>query len=162
MCKKYVCVRLPNPVKREKKTTIYKSNGYKNPLVLLAHTHTPTTPPKSNSPIPDDRQMDDDVRYSYEMDDNRFDDFNNNSYPDSDLQQTQSTQQASQQSAPENNDSHLWGYLQPCSGGLTRIDFWKIHPCYTIGRNTEFNSVVFPGFKISQLHPSLLFLFFFF
>jgi hypothetical protein len=68
-----------------------------------------------------------------------------------DQQQTQSTQQASQQPPMESNDTHLWGYLQPCTGGLTRIDFWKIHPRYTIGRNTELNQVVFPGFKISEL-----------
>jgi serine/threonine/tyrosine protein kinase RAD53 len=64
-------------------------------------------------------------------------------------QQTQSTQQASQQ-ASTSVDSHLWGYLQPCSASLTRIDFWKIHPRYTIGRNTEQNQVVLPGFKVSE------------
>ncbi|KAJ3514639.1 hypothetical protein NLJ89_g2260 [Agrocybe chaxingu] len=66
-------------------------------------------------------------------------------------QQTQSTQQASQPPAP-NVDSHLWGYLQPCSSALTRIDFWKIHPRYTLGRNTEINQVVLPGFKVSNQH----------
>lgn len=62
--------------------------------------------------------------------------------------QTQSTQQASQ---PETVtvDSHLWGFLQPCSSSLSRIDFWKINPRYTIGRNTETNQVVLPGFKVS-------------
>ncbi|PFH44973.1 hypothetical protein AMATHDRAFT_164241 [Amanita thiersii Skay4041] len=67
------------------------------------------------------------------------------------LQQTQSTQQASQ---PVNSsiDSHLWGYLQPCNSTLTRIDFWKIHPRYTVGRNTQANQVVLPGFKISNQH----------
>jgi hypothetical protein len=64
-------------------------------------------------------------------------------------EQTQSTQQASQ---PINTalDEHLWGYLQPCSSALTRIDFWKIHPRYTIGRNIQENQVVLPGFKISE------------
>ncbi|KAK2463294.1 hypothetical protein APHAL10511_004949 [Amanita phalloides] len=66
-------------------------------------------------------------------------------------QQTQSTQQASQQTNPS-LDSHLWGYLQPCSPALTRIDFWKIHPLYTIGRNTQTNQVVLPGFKVSNNH----------
>ncbi|KAF8725174.1 hypothetical protein AX14_008301 [Amanita brunnescens Koide BX004] len=66
-------------------------------------------------------------------------------------QQTQSTQQASQQTNPS-LDSHLWGYLQPCSPALTRIDFWKIHPRYTIGRNTQTNQVVLPGFKVSNNH----------
>ncbi|GLB37085.1 putative forkhead associated domain containing protein [Lyophyllum shimeji] len=69
-------------------------------------------------------------------------------------QQTQSTQQASQQSNPT-VDSHLWGYLQPCSPALTRIDFWKIHPRYTIGRNTEQNQIVLPGFKVSNLHCTI-------
>ncbi|KAM6502304.1 CAMK/RAD53 protein kinase [Amanita muscaria] len=66
-------------------------------------------------------------------------------------QQTQSTQQASQQTNLS-VDSHLWGYLQPCSPTLTRIDFWKINPRYTIGRNTQTNQVVLPGFKISNNH----------
>jgi hypothetical protein len=67
---------------------------------------------------------------------------------DDSQEQTQSTQQASQ---PLNTalDEHLWGYLQPCSSALTRIDFWKIHPRYTIGRNIQENQVVLPGFKIS-------------
>ena len=68
---------------------------------------------------------------------------------ESQIQHTQSTQQASQQVNP-GLDDHLWGYLQPCSSTLTRIDFWKIHPRYTIGRNIESNQVVLPGFKISK------------
>jgi len=63
-------------------------------------------------------------------------------------QQTQSTQQASQSNPAI--DSHLWGYLQPCSATLTRIDFWKINPRYHLGRNTELNQVVLPGFKVSK------------
>ena len=68
---------------------------------------------------------------------------------DDSQEQTQSTQQASQ---PVNTDldGHLWGYLQPCSSALTRIDFWKIHPRYTIGRNIQENQVVLPGYKISE------------
>ncbi|KAF9461264.1 kinase-like domain-containing protein [Collybia nuda] len=69
-------------------------------------------------------------------------------------EQTQSTQQASQQPGTT-IDSHLWGYLQPCSASLTRIDFWKIHPRYTIGRNTEHNQVVLPGFKVSNSHCTI-------
>src|ERR1700722_7600837 len=64
-------------------------------------------------------------------------------------QQTQSTQTASQ---PINNtvlDGHLWGFLQPCSASLTRIDFWRLSPTYSVGRN-EGNDVVLPGFKISS------------
>jgi hypothetical protein len=64
-------------------------------------------------------------------------------------QQTQSTQQASQ-SQKASEDAHLWGYMQPCNASLTRIDFWKIHPKYTIGRNTELNQVILPGFKVSK------------
>ena len=64
-------------------------------------------------------------------------------------QPTQSTQQASQPPDPA-VDTHLWGYLQPCSVALTRIDFWRIHPKYTIGRNIDQNQVVLPGPKISE------------
>jgi hypothetical protein len=66
-------------------------------------------------------------------------------------QATQETQQASQQNPP-GIDSHLWGYLQPCSASLTRIDFWKIKPRYHLGRNIELNEVVLPGFKVSEYH----------
>lgn len=69
-------------------------------------------------------------------------------------QQTQSTQQASQPSTI-GLDAHLWGYLQPCSASLTRIDFWKINPRYTLGRNTEQNQVVLPGLKISKYNHHL-------
>jgi len=75
---------------------------------------------------------------------------------DSQTQQTtQSTQQASQLTAPGQLDAHLWGYLQPCSTKLTRIDFWKIQISYTIGRNDAngVNDVVLPGFKVSEYHP---------
>lgn len=68
---------------------------------------------------------------------------------ESEQTQTQSTQQASQAPDPV-VDSHLWGYLQPCSAALTRIDFWRMHPSYNIGRNTENNQVVLPGFKVSE------------
>ena len=63
--------------------------------------------------------------------------------------QTQSTQQASQPQVVS-RDSHLWGYLIPCSPGLRQIDFWKIHPRYAIGRNPDLNQVILPGFKVSK------------
>jgi ser/thr/tyr protein kinase RAD53 len=44
----------------------------------------------------------------------------------------------------------LWGFLQPCSAALARIDLWRINPTYTFGRNTEFNQVVLPGPHISE------------
>lgn len=71
-------------------------------------------------------------------------------------QQTQSTQQTQQVSQPAGPaDAHLFGYLQPCSATskLLRVDFWKMHPKYKIGRNTELNNVVFPGFKVSEYTP---------
>jgi serine/threonine/tyrosine protein kinase RAD53 len=46
-------------------------------------------------------------------------------------------------------DQHLWGYLQPCSNDLTRLDFWKIKPSYTIGRGAE-SSIILPGIKVSE------------
>ncbi|KAI0630061.1 kinase-like domain-containing protein [Trametes polyzona] len=67
-------------------------------------------------------------------------------------QQTQSTQEASQHDYVV--DSHLWGYLIPCSANLRRIDFHKIRPKYQIGRNTEQNKndIILPGLKISNFH----------
>ncbi|RDB16782.1 putative serine/threonine-protein kinase fhkC [Hypsizygus marmoreus] len=73
---------------------------------------------------------------------------------DDSQQQTQSTQQASQQSSAA-MDAHLWGYLQPCNSAVTRIDFWKISPRVTIGRNTEHNMVVLPGPKVSNFHCTI-------
>ncbi|TFK74274.1 Pkinase-domain-containing protein [Pluteus cervinus] len=71
-------------------------------------------------------------------------------------QQTQSTQHASQPNGAV--DAHLFGYLQPCSATskLLRIDFWKMNPKYKVGRNTEQNNVVFPGFKVSNLHCEVM------
>ncbi|KAI1787438.1 Pkinase-domain-containing protein [Ganoderma leucocontextum] len=70
-------------------------------------------------------------------------------------QQTQSTQQASQTDYADN--THLWGYLIPCSANLRRIDFQKIKPSYRIGRNREGtkNDIIFPGMKISNFHCTI-------
>ncbi|KAJ8695899.1 hypothetical protein PTI98_005810 [Pleurotus ostreatus] len=65
-------------------------------------------------------------------------------------EETQSTQPASQREGTM--DAHLWGYLQPCNAALTRMDFWKIRPKYTIGRNHDGNEIILPGFKISNYH----------
>lgn len=96
-----------------------------------------------------DMDMEDSINYDMSDDEHDLNELDDEE--DSDLQQTQSTQQASQQ-PPVAVDSHLWGYLQPCNTRLTRIDFWKMTARYTIGRNTESNQVVFPGFKISEWH----------
>jgi serine/threonine/tyrosine protein kinase RAD53 len=85
-----------------------------------------------------------DSSIDYGMEDDAYNDDSQESE-----QQTQSTQQASQPQMVS-VDAHLWGYMQPCSASLTRIDFWKIHPKYTIGRNTELNQVILPGFKVSE------------
>jgi ser/thr/tyr protein kinase RAD53 len=84
-----------------------------------------------------------DSSIDYGMDDDAYNDSQDSE------QQTQSTQQASQPQVVS-VDAHLWGYMQPCNASLTRIDFWKIHPRYTIGRNTELNQVILPGFKVSE------------
>ena len=83
--------------------------------------------------------------FDYGMDDGAY----NNDSQETDQQQTQSTQQASQHEKVS-EDAHLWGYMQPCNASLTRIDFWKMHPKYTIGRNTELNQVILPGCKVSK------------
>jgi serine/threonine/tyrosine protein kinase RAD53 len=85
-----------------------------------------------------------DSSIDYGMDDDAY---NNDSQESQ--QQTQSTQQASQPQM-DSEYAHLWGYMQPCNASLTRIDFWKIHPKYNIGRNTESNQVILPGFKVSK------------
>jgi ser/thr/tyr protein kinase RAD53 len=64
------------------------------------------------------------------------------------LEQTQQAQAGSQPF--DVLDSHLWGFLQPCTGTLTRIDFWKANPVYEIGRNPEGNNIVLLGFKVSE------------
>ncbi|KAF9452361.1 Pkinase-domain-containing protein [Macrolepiota fuliginosa MF-IS2] len=64
--------------------------------------------------------------------------------------QTQSTQQASQHQ--EDLEKHLWGALIPCNAAISRVDLWKIHPTYHVGRNPTDNQVVFPGPKISNYH----------
>ena len=89
--------------------------------------------------------MDDSIDYGMQYEEDTHED----SQESEQQTQTQSTQEASQPE-PVSLDAHLWGYLQPCSPALTRIDFWKIHPRYTIGRNTEINQVVLPGPKISK------------
>ncbi|KAF8993679.1 kinase-like domain-containing protein [Cyathus striatus] len=66
-------------------------------------------------------------------------------------QSTQATQLNSQPPPTPNTDHHLWGYLQPCNAAVARMDFWKIHPEYKIGRNST-NTIVFPGLKISNHH----------
>jgi len=68
---------------------------------------------------------------------------------DVEIQSQQQTQEASQQLGG-GLEGHLWGFLQPCSSTLTRIDFWKIKPVVTIGRHPEQNDVVLPGFKVSE------------
>ncbi|KAI9067527.1 Pkinase-domain-containing protein [Trametes sanguinea] len=67
-------------------------------------------------------------------------------------QQTQSTQEASQHEPIV--DSHLWGYLHPCSASLRRIDFLLTKQKYQIGRNSQEgkNDVILPGMKISNFH----------
>lgn len=69
-------------------------------------------------------------------------------------QATQSTQYSGSQAAADSN-SHLWGFLQPCSTLLKRIDFFKLAPVVSIGRNGE-NEIVLPGVKVSAYHFSFL------
>jgi ser/thr/tyr protein kinase RAD53 len=71
-------------------------------------------------------------------------------YNDSQESEQQTSTQPASQPQMVTVDAHLWGYMQPCNASLTRIDFWKIHPKYTIGRNTELNQVILPGFKVSE------------
>ncbi|KAG8214139.1 kinase-like domain-containing protein [Butyriboletus roseoflavus] len=65
-------------------------------------------------------------------------------------QATQSTQHSGSQAAGDVH-SHLWGFLQPCSTLLKRIDFFKIQPIVSIGRGEQ-NEIILPGGKVSNRH----------
>jgi hypothetical protein len=77
---------------------------------------------------------------------------------ESDSQATQEpTQEAHASQIPivESKDAHLWGFLQPCSPEVSRIDFWRMQHTYTVGRNASQdpkhrNDIVLPGFKVSE------------
>ncbi|KAH7928923.1 kinase-like protein [Leucogyrophana mollusca] len=70
-------------------------------------------------------------------------------------QATQSTQPASQTTNSADADAHLWGFLQPCSSALRRIDFFKLSPSAKIGRAPD-NDVVLPGGKVSNRHCKIM------
>ncbi|KAG6375586.1 kinase-like domain-containing protein [Boletus reticuloceps] len=63
-------------------------------------------------------------------------------------QATQSTQYSGSQSTGDAN-GHLWGFLQPCSTLLKRIDFFKIQPTVSIGRHKDENEIILPGVRVS-------------
>ncbi|KAI0338234.1 kinase-like protein [Trametopsis cervina] len=92
------------------------------------------------------------------------------SLPDSDgipldgggaTQSTQQTQQATQMSSQDQQvsvDSHLWGFLIPCSPELIRVDFSRMRPTYKVGRNENpafGNDLILPGMKISNQHCTI-------
>ncbi|KAJ7115895.1 kinase-like domain-containing protein [Mycena epipterygia] len=51
-------------------------------------------------------------------------------------------------------DYHLWGYLVPQSANpkVLRIDFWRITPSCSLGRDPELNTLILPGPYISRTH----------
>jgi hypothetical protein len=72
----------------------------------------------------------------------------------------QSTQEATQEAHPTGNgrsqdqDDALksrrsWGFLQPCSRAMSRADFEKIHPTYSIGRGSDCH-IRLRGNKVSE------------
>jgi serine/threonine/tyrosine protein kinase RAD53 len=72
------------------------------------------------------------------------------------LEQTQQTQLSTQQYSqsveqPEAN-SHLWGFLLPCSPRLKQLEFWRMQPTYAISRGQD-NAIRLPGMRISALTP---------
>ncbi|KAF8444907.1 kinase-like domain-containing protein [Boletus edulis BED1] len=66
-------------------------------------------------------------------------------------QATQSTQYSGSQSTGDAN-GHLWGFLQPCSTLLKRIDFFKIQPTVSVGRHNDQNEIILPGVRVSNRH----------
>lgn len=75
------------------------------------------------------------------------------------LESTQETSQPLQSQSLSVVDGHLWGFLQPCSPALCRIDLFKVDPVCTIGRNQAENNIVLPGFKVSE-YPVYFFCFY--
>ena len=74
-------------------------------------------------------------------------------------QQTQQTQQT-QPTSQEINwamETHLWGFLLPCSTALPRIDLPRTIPRCRFGRNAsiELNDFILSGMKISMSKFSL-------
>ncbi|KIK69379.1 hypothetical protein GYMLUDRAFT_53800 [Collybiopsis luxurians FD-317 M1] len=66
------------------------------------------------------------------------------------------TQDADQQRAlPKPFDEHLWAYLAPMAKEMRQIDLIKPAPMYRIGRNAAHNTIVFPGYKISNKHAEI-------
>lgn len=69
-------------------------------------------------------------------------------------QQTQQSQQQTQPTSQEINwaiETHLWGFLLPCSPTLKRIDLPRTLPKIRFGRNpsVELNDCILQGMKIS-------------
>ncbi|KAJ7282629.1 kinase-like domain-containing protein, partial [Mycena rebaudengoi] len=67
-------------------------------------------------------------------------------------QEEQMTQPSTQTVGGESQNDHLWGYLNPClSTTLSRVELYRDALEVKVGRSTT-NTVVFPGFKISNYH----------
>ncbi|KIP06125.1 hypothetical protein PHLGIDRAFT_107386 [Phlebiopsis gigantea 11061_1 CR5-6] len=69
-------------------------------------------------------------------------------------EETQPTQ-ISESSSQRPADTHLWGYLIPCSAQQRRIDFHRDKKAYRVGRNRDErqgNDHVLTGMKISNQH----------
>ncbi|KAJ7646667.1 kinase-like domain-containing protein [Roridomyces roridus] len=81
------------------------------------------------------------------------------SEPEEPMQQTQQDDDLSQPYDGPNAERmahpELFGYLNPCSSKVNRVDLFKEYPEVKIGRNTNGNHVVFHGFKISNYHATL-------
>ena len=80
-----------------------------------------------------------------------------NGYATQSDQTQQLTQIASQQADVQTAmDSHLWGFLIPCSPEIRRVDFSRLRPTYQVGRNANpafENDLILPGMKISEYEP---------
>jgi hypothetical protein len=71
-------------------------------------------------------------------------------------QEEQMTQPSTQTVGGESQNDHLWGYLNPClSTTLSRVELYRDALEVKVGRSTT-NTVVFPGFKISEWRARLL------
>ncbi|KAJ7502439.1 kinase-like domain-containing protein [Mycena galericulata] len=87
-----------------------------------------------------------------------YDNSSNVAVAEEDLQQTQEDSQGTQPLTQPDGDvdpnRFFFGYLNPCSQALKRVDLFRDAPDVSIGRSS-INKVVFPGYKISNYHATI-------
>ncbi|KAF9029586.1 kinase-like domain-containing protein [Rhodocollybia butyracea] len=73
------------------------------------------------------------------------------------VQTQEMTQKVSSQEQEKDDefDENLWAMLVPMTKEIKQIDLFKPKSLYRFGRNSTHNSIVFPGYKISNKHAEI-------